>query len=287
MNTQISVRSFLISLISLIVIFFFYSYLAQLEAPLWMVQFTFYAFMTAIFGFVFLGILAPLTRDYFKKAEIKKIREKKALEKLKNEYIRCSWSIENHIKEYVEKNQFTDFEARLHEQNNVGEVKKSEELKRRVQEWNEKRELYKVLCEASKYPIKSFFETTIKKEFPKTLNRPHPLIETLQADFLMNKYLNGEKVTESWFKDSHPIAFKNIFKDIEETERKKLNILFYELNKKFESDIVLQRFRKEKEELKKHTQETIKAFQTEIDSLDEKLKKYSNLIEIQEDRPRM
>lgn len=242
-----------------------------------MLQFTFYALMTAIFGFIFLGILAPLTRDYLKKAEMKKIREKTALELLKKEYERCAWSIKNNIEKYVQKNKFTDFEARLHEPNVVGEVEISEELKRKVQEFNERCGLYKVLCEASNYPIKSFIEAKVREKFPKTLKIPFALDEFLQVDYLMARYFNGEKVTDSWFKETHPTAYKNIIKGLDESERDELDTLFHELNNKFERDAILQRFRKEKEELIKHGQETIETLQREIDSLNEQLKKYSNL----------
>ena len=285
---RLHVRVFLIGLISLIMVAIFYSlftFMSQLETPLWILQYTFYAFMTAIFGFVFLGILAPLIRERLKEGKTKKIEEKRALESLRTEYERCSWSIKNNIEKYVEKNEFTDFEARLHKPNAVGEVEISEELKRKVQEFNERCGLYKVLCEASKYPIKSFIEAKVRKKFRRTLKIPFALDEFLQADYLMARYFNGEKVTDSWFKETHPTAYKNIIKGLDESERDELDTCFRELNHKFKSDAILQRFRKEKEELIKHGKETIKAFQREINSLNEQLKKYSNLRKVEGKEP--
>ena len=234
--------------------------------------------MTAIFGFIFLGILAPLVRDRLKEAKMKKIEEKKALESLKNEYSRCAWSIENNIEKYVEKNELNfTFKVRLHESSIVGKVKTSEELKRKVQEYNEKYELYNVLLKASKDLIKSVIEREVRQLFPKTLDKPFPLDDLLQVDYLMARYFDGERVTGSWFKDVHPRAFKNILKDIDKSEKDELDILFHKLNDEFKRDPVLQRFRKEKEDLKRHGQETIEALQRESDSLNEQLKQYINL----------
>lgn len=86
-----------------------------------------------------------------------------------------------------------------------------------------------------------------------------------------------KKVTESWFKQNHPIALRNIIKDIEESEKNRLYILFYQLNNKFHNDKLLQRFIKEKGELIKHGKEIIAKLQKEIESLNEQLEKYKSL----------
>lgn len=275
------IRVFLIGLISLIIVVIFYSlynYMSQLETPLWVIQYTFYAFMTAIFGFIFLGILAPLIRDYLKEAKVKKIEEKKALESLKKEYERCAWSIKNNIEKDIEKNELTTFEARLYNSEVSEKVKVSEELKRQVQEYAEKCKLYTVLRMSSEWFIKSTIEAEVKRKFPKTLKKPYELDSILlQSNFLMARYLNGEKVNESWFKGTQPIALKNMIKNIDESERSELDTFFLEINNEFEKNSVLQRFRKEKEELIKHGRETIANLQKEIGSINEQLNKYSNL----------
>lgn len=275
---QISVKAFISLIITIVIFALVYSYTSQQEMPLWMLQFTFYAFMTAIFGFIFLGILAPLTRERLKEAKMKKIEKKKALESLKREYERCAWSIKNNIKEFVEKNELNFvFQADLNESWVGGKAKISEELKGQVQEYNERYGLYNILLRASKHLLKSVVEREVRELFPKTLNKPYPLDDLLQVDYLIARYLSGEKVTESWFKEVHPRAFKNILKDIDKSEKEELDVLFQKLNDEFKRDTILQRFRKEKEELKRHGQETVEALQREIDSLNEQLKQYGNL----------
>ena len=272
-------------LILVFVLFLIYNFASQLETPLWMMQFTFYAFMTAIFGFIFLGILAPLTRDYLKKREMKRIEEKEALESRRKEYEHCVGNIESNIKNYLEKNKW-DIGVVAYLEVIVREVK-SNELKGQIQELIEKYRLYLALLTGSECITKSFIEAKVRKSFPETLKIPFALDEFLQVDYLMTRYFNGEKVTDSWFRETHPTAYKNIIKSLHESEREDLDNLFRELNNYFETNNVLRRFRKEKEGLIKHGQETIKALKREIDSLNEQLKKYSNLRKVEEARPIM
>ena len=84
-------------------------------------------------------------------------------------------------------------------------------------------------------------------------------------------------VTDNWLRDEYPIELKKITKEIDESERSELDVLFNEVNNEFEKDNVLQRFRKEKVKLIAHGQETIKALQREVKSIDKQLEKYSNL----------
>jgi hypothetical protein len=266
----------IVLLISAVLLLWIYPFLAQLEAPSWIIQFTFYALMTAIFGFIFLGILAPLVRGRLENARMKKVEEKKSLKALKDEYSRCSWSIENNIREVVEKSERNDFTATLCKPDELGDLKTSEDLERQVKEYDKRFQLYKVLQHASVRFIVSTIETRVKEQFPKSLDKV-PIRNMLTDGFLMVRYLEGEKVTENWFKDSKPKELKNIVKNIEESERDTLDIFFHELNRQFRGDEVLQRFRKEREELIEYGRETIANFQKEIDILDQQLKKYSNL----------
>ena len=278
MNKKLSALIIAILSISVVIFYLIYPYLAQLETPSWVLEFTFYALMTAIFGFIFLGILAPLVRERLENSNIKKLEDKELLEALKNEYSRCAWSIEQNIKGILERNERSDFTALLYKSTGFGEeLEISEELERQVQEYNRRLELYRVLHIASERWIGNLIDIRIKLKFPKSLSNHVQLRNQLTDDYLRNRYLNGEKVTENWFKDSKPEDFKKIVKNIEESERDTLDVFFHELNKDFKDDEVLQRFREEKEELIKHGKETIANLQKEADSISEQLKKYSNL----------
>jgi len=247
-------------------------YTSRVEVPLWTLQFTFYAFMTAFFGFMF-----TIIRDYLNEREAKRFDEKKALESLKNEYERCAWAINNNIEKSIEKNELTNFKAQVSQSWVKGNAKISEEIERQVQEYNEKLELYDVLCRASKPQIKSIIEKRVKEKFPNTLKKKVRLDKLLQRDYVMARYFDGEKVTDSWFRQEHPQGLKEIIKVLDETEKDELDTLFRELNGFVKNDVVLQRFIKEKKELIKHGKKTIENLQTEINSLNEKLKRYSNL----------
>lgn len=168
-----------------------YSFLRQTETPIWIIQYTFYGFMTALFGFVF-GLLGLLAHGYLEERKMKKIEDKKALESLKQEYVRCAWSIENNIEKYIEKNESTDFEALLHKPYEY-DVEISEELKRQVQEHNEKVELYNILRGASTSLIAETIETETQRNFPKTLKKLDEFYVPLLSDFLVARYFNGKK----------------------------------------------------------------------------------------------
>jgi hypothetical protein len=275
---KFSFTASIVLLISIVIIFYVvYPYLTQLEAPLWILQFTFYALMTAVFGFIFLGILAPLVREHLEIAKMKKIEDKHLLEALKNEYTRCAWSIDTNIKEIVEKNKRSEFTASLYKSSELGDLKTSEDLEKQVKDYDRRFQLYKVLQHASMRFVVSAIEIRVKEQLPKSSGNSVPIKNMLSNDFLMVRFLNGEKVTENWLKDSDPETLKKIVKEIEESERDTLDVFFHKLNRQFEDDDVLLRFRNEKEELIKHGKETISNFQKEISSIDEQLKKYSNL----------
>jgi hypothetical protein len=278
MRVSIKATSMLvISVITVILLYSVYNYMTQLEVPLWMIQFTFYAFMTAFFGFI-LGIFGFLIRDHFQGRKTKKIEEKRRLESLRTEYSRCADTIGSKVIGSAKKSESVTLTAKLYEQNIFG--KKPEIFKRlqeQVQKLNEECKLYNALHEGSECLIKTVVEEKVKKEFPKTLKLPRALDEHLLADFLMCRYFDGEKITESWLKDVHPMAFKNIAKDTHESERDKLDILFHELNKIFRENSVLQLYRKEKKELIEQSEKILRNLEREINSLDEQLSKYSSL----------
>lgn len=265
-------------LLMILTVAFLYIIAGQKPVPEWLLQFTFYAFMTALFGFIFLGILAPLVRDRLKEAKMKKIDRKMDLETLKAEYGRCAWSIENNLDKHVRKNKITDFVARLEARNERGmELETSEELENQIQKYNEKCKDYSLFRKISERLIVEEINKKAKRMFPKSLKKSDELSRMLCADFLMERYFNGEQVTANWLRDTYPKELKNIYKEIDETERHELDILFNEINTDFEESDELQRFIKEKKELLAHGQETIKALRKEAQSLDEQLEQYKNL----------
>jgi len=216
-------------------------------------------------------------RVYLPKKQTERLSEKKALESLKTEYERCAWSIENNIEKCVEKNELTNFKANLSQSWVVGKAEISEELKRQVQEYNEKLELYDVLCRASRNQIKSIIGKKVRDKFPKTLKKPVQLDNMLQHDYLLTRYFNGEKVTDNWLKEEHSKQRKQIIEALDETEIDEFDSLLQELNNELGNDVILQGYRKEKKGLMEHGKKATKNLKIEISSLNEKLKKYSNL----------
>lgn len=172
-----------------------YNFSRQIETPIWVIQYTFYGFVTALFGFVF-GLLGLLAHGYLEERKMKKIEDKKALESLKEEYVGCAWSIENNIEKYIEKNESTDFEARLHKRYEY-EVEISEELKRQVQEYNEKVELYNLLRGASESLIVKTVETETRKNFPKTLKNLMNFTYVCYVIFLWHDTLMEKKLRKA------------------------------------------------------------------------------------------
>ena len=275
---RFSIKAFFISLfILLLVLVFFsaYSYFVQLEVPLWIFQYTFYAFMTAIFGFIFLGILAPLVRERLEIGKKRKLKKRDALIALKNEYSRCQWSIKNNIEEYVEKNMSTGFTASLSNTDEMGEIKVSTELQERTKKYNEELGDYNFLRKVSQGYIENSIEKKVRRMFPKTLEKNNELL--LTADFFMQKYFNGETVTCNWLRDTEPQILKNISRDIDESEKYELDFLFNEINNEFKKEEILLRFRKQKEVIKELGKNIMSGIQKEILSIEEQLKEYDYL----------
>jgi len=268
--------------IAIIVFYVVYHFISQLETPTWVLQYTFYAFMTAIFGFIFLGILPTLIRDYFKERRMKKIEEKKVLESLRDEFERCAWSFEENIKNDIEKNVFTDFHAGLYCGSSLPKkMKIFEDLKEQVDQYAEKSALYNVLRMSSDCIIRTIITTWVNEKFPMTIKRPYHLDKMiLQSDSLMFRYFNGEKVNESWFKDTYPTQFKNIFKDVDDSEKDEgdeINNFFLSVDGEIERNRVLRRYREEKEELIKHGKETVAKLRKQRECINERLKEYIGL----------
>lgn len=233
--------------------------------------------MTAIFGFIFLGILAPYVRDRIETDKTKKLRERDALTALKKEYERCQWSINNNLSQCIEKNERTDFNAQLSNTIDMGQKRVNEVLQKEVQEYNTKLRDYNIFRKASEVYIRESIEKKVNGMFPNTQKNAANLDVILLDAFFMPKYLNGEPVTCNWLKDKFPIILKNINKDIIESERNELDVLFSEINTEFQEEEILLRYRKQKEAIKEQGKELVAALQNEIPPIDKKLQKYEYL----------
>jgi hypothetical protein len=258
-----------------------YGVASQFQVPEWVLQFTFYAFMTAMFGFVF-GVLLLLVRDHLNERKVKKARKLKVLKALKEEYSRCKWSIENNIEKYIAKNEMTDFVARLVNTIDMGEMRVSEELQREIQKYNEKIRDYNLFRKTSDSYIRNSIEHKSMNMFKKTLMKNNEWNAILWSDFFMAKYFNGESVTCNWLSDNEPLVLRNITKEIDESERHELDILFKELNDIFQKEEILVRFRKQKEAVIEQGKEIIKNLEKEISSLDKQLQKHEYLEAIED-----
>lgn len=286
---RFSIRVFFISFFALLLVVVFYSaysYFIQLEVPLWMLQYTFYAFMTALFGFIFVGILTPLIRDRFEIGKLKKPKKRDALTALKNEYSRCQWSIENNIEKYIEKNEFTEFTASLSNTVDMGEMRVSIELQEEIKKYNEELRDYDIFRKASQEHMENSIEKKIRRMFPKTLEKNDELRVTFCSNFFMQKYFNGEFVTCNWLRDTEPKMLKHINRDIDDSEKYELDFLFNEINTEFKKEEILLRFRKQKEIIKKLGKKIISDIQKEIPSIEKQLKKYDYL-SVVETQPKM
>jgi hypothetical protein len=233
--------------------------------------------MTAIFGFIFLGILAPLIRDRFETGRIKKVRKLEAIDALKGEYSRSKWYIENNVEQSIGKNRKADSEARLDNTIDMGEMRVSVELQKEIQGHNEKLKDYDIFRKASESYIRNSIEAKVRRMFPKTLEKNNELHVMLCSDFFMGRYFNGETVTCNWLRDTEPIMLKNITKDINESEKYELDVLFSEINNEFHNEAILLRFRKQKDAIKDHAKKMAENLQKEIASLDRQLRKYDYL----------
>lgn len=267
-----------VGLIIIVAFVIVYVFVSQQIVPEWMLQYTYYALMTAIFGFIFLGILAPLFKEHLEEGKKKRTYELATLELLQGEYERCAWSIDNNLDKYVKKNKTTDFVARLQARDDFGDdLEVSEKFKKQVEEYNAKSKDCNTFLKMSNRAIREVIEKRIAQMFPKTLKKYNEFSTLLHADLFMERYLNGEKVTANWLSEAHPIALKNITKEIDETERHELDIYFNEINNLLKKEEVLQRFIEAKKELVQYGQDLTKALHKEAKALDKQLRKSSHL----------
>ena len=277
---RISIRVFFISFFALLLVVVFYgaySYFVQLEVPLWILQYTFYAFMTAIFGFIFLGILAPLIRDRLETGKMKKVKTRSKLMALKDAYSGFQSHLDKIFEKSVNKNQLVKYTVDLSDTPDMGELRVSEALQRDIQRYNEELMDYNIFLKASDGYIKSSIEKKVRRMFPKTLEQGIELDNLLLADFFMSMYLNREPVTCNWLRDTQPILLRNINKQIDDAEKYELDVLFNEINNEFEKEEILLRLEKQMNLVTGHRMKIAENLKKEIGLLDKKLEKYDYL----------
>jgi hypothetical protein len=277
---KVSIEGLIIALVALglvVLVYSIYSYVVQLEVPLWMLQYTFYAFMTAIFGFIFLGILAPYVRDRMETGKTKKLSKRDELTALKQEYERFQWYI-NNISIFMERNERIDPNAQLNNTIDMGQNRVDEALQREVKEYNKRLGDYNIFRKASEGYIRESIEKKVNRMFPISQKNGVNLEEKLLDGTFMQKYFNGEPVTCNWLRDKFPIVLNNINKDIVESERYELDILFSEINTEFQKEEILLRYRQQKEAIKEHGRALVTPLQNEIPTINRKLRKYDYLI---------
>jgi hypothetical protein len=247
-----------------------------LTVPEWMLPYTFYALMTAIFGFVF-WVAKEYMRDNLdirKKKELKRIQ---VLKELKKEYERCNFSVQSNLGQYIDKNKTTDFAARLYESSDVGDLKFPEALKKEIEKYNDEIRDYNIFLKASDSFIRDNIEKNVRRMFRKTLEKNNELHVVLCNPFLLERFLDGEPVTRNWLNETNPIMLKNIIKDIDESERIELDVLFNEINNSFRTEEILNRFRQQKHTIRELANKIAEQIQKEISSLDVRLQKYDYL----------
>ena len=244
--------------------------------PEWVLQYTFYAFMTALLTFIF-TILVIQVGDIRKVNKLKQIEKRNSLESLKKEYARCVQNIENNIEENIRKNKIANTQAGLYDQWVTGDEKISEEFKKQVQEFNRKCEDYITNLKLSEQSIRNTIEKEIKRIFPKTREKSDELNIILESDFFMKIWFVGDMVNTNWLRITHPRILQNISKEIDETERDNIDLFFKHIRDELEKDRVLLRFRKEIGELVIFGKKIVGALQKEIDSINKQLENYRYL----------
>ena len=244
--------------------------------PEWVLQYTFYALMTALLTFIF-TILVIQVGDIRKVNKLKQIEKRNSLESLKKEYARCVQNIENNIEENIRRNKIANTQAGLYDQWVTGDEKISEEYKKQVQEFNSKCEDYNTDINLSEQSIRNTIEKEIKRIFPKTREKSDELQIILESDFYMKMWFVGDMVNTNWLRITHPKILQNTSKEIDETERDNIDLFFKHIHDEFEKDRVLLRFRKEIDELIIFGKKIVGALQKEIDSINKQLENYRYL----------
>jgi hypothetical protein len=276
MTREIPTKWAVAFIVAIVIFYLLFNILPYLTIPEWMITYSFYAFMTAILGFVF-WICGLFLRDHFEIGKMKKTRRMEALDVLRSEYSRCKLSIEHDIKRDIESNEMTSLVPNLENTPDMGNVKVREELQRDINQYNEKVEDYNLFRKASDAYIRDSIERRVARVFPKTTKKNNGFHTEFYYEPFMKRYFDGEAVACNWLRESEPIVLKNITKDIDESEKDELDVLFKEINNDFQKESILLRFRKQKEIIRNDSKRLIEVLQKEISSIDKEFEQYDYL----------
>lgn len=240
-----------------------------MEIPQWLLETIIYAVLTALFT----GILAPISVKYFTRyldeRKERKRKEKKELKNRKGLLDSCIWYIETTL-EYLKRDSFGGVSKEA--------LKPPLEYEKRINEYEKSLTLCKDLFLACKYVVKVTVEEQTRIILPKTLAKIPELEDKLQKDDFLKRYVNEKEVTKSWMEEQKTKLYRFITRNLQEEEIE-LNTLFSELNGLFRDNSVMERYRKEKQELIECGQRIIKDLKRESEDLDEKLLQFSDVKE--------
>ena len=242
MDIKISFKTLLIFVVLILsvysVVLTYIIILGQMEVPSWLLQSTSYAIMTAILT----GILVPSVLDYFKNRKLAKNKKKKELEKKLDNTKQFTTIIKNSLEERVK-------DSSLPESSNVNLLYAPSDLREKGEKYTEKYNLCVDLKTACKTVILLHLQKLTRKGLPKTCKESeYDLASALDANGLVQRYINKEDVTRIWIETTCPHMHSDIMKNLKDGERN-LGHFFIELNSTFREDPVLERFRKEKANL--------------------------------------
>lgn len=176
-----------------------------------------------------------------KKEKEKEIKKKKQENELNN-VRQVASLLQKSLEERVKTNSFPDFA-------NVGWFYAPSDLEEKGKKYDEKYDLCVDLKRACMTMITSHLQNLTRKRLPKTCKESgFDLATSLNADELVNRYINKEDVTRVWIETTYPDLHSDIMRNLKDG-KKHLGRFFIDLNSTFQNDPVLERFRKEKANL--------------------------------------
>lgn len=206
------------------------------------------------------------------RSETKRIRLLREKEELEEKLSICKdsfGSLERSLKNFVIKNKF---------QRGFGAYTESlsSDLQERIEKYNEIFDRCVDWETASKDVIALRLQELTQEYLPKT-RKERDLIGLLNVDELTQRYLKGEDVTKRWIEKEYPTGlYEDLIENLKDKETK-LDLFFRNLNKTFQKNEVLERFRKEKKSLIEFGQTIIKDLKEEEKKLEKELEKYKDI----------
>ncbi|MEM2972432.1 MAG: hypothetical protein QW270_08465 [Candidatus Bathyarchaeia archaeon] len=257
---------YLITILFLILAVFYQvytAYLSEMEMPSWILQYSFYAFLTAFLGFIF-GIATLMIRNYVQKREIRQQKRKEDLKLKINAYEKSISEIKNFINQLESKSSASPINIR---------TELSLESQKKLEEFNQHCELYRDWLLAVEYIIPEILQRLIRSELPQTAKSGYALDSDLQECELLKRYMAGEEVNVTWLKGNKPRLLDNILKNLKDSESQ-LDTFFIVLNNEFKNNRVLKRYREEKKALMELGNLILDNFKRELESLQKEISRF-------------